>query len=270
MGIARLMRIGPLLLVGLALQPAHAEDYETVLRNADVIDQKIHQAAVVAGNPAAQYALGVMCEERAQAPEAFRWYELAADHGHAEAMDRIGDLYAYGRGMQQDYVAALGWYRRAAAAGSLAAVTNLGTLYLFGFGVPQNYGTAARLLELAARRGDAAAENKLGMMYESGLGLARNLARARSWYLRSAQQGFTPAMVNLGLLYVEGLGVPRDDVQGYALVAAAVAMGIPADLTTLASQEIGQASERLDETGRRQAQSLARRLVARVGAEAIL
>jgi len=34
-------------------------------------------------------------------------------------------------------------------------------------------------------------------------------------------------MVNLGLMYIEALGVRRDDVRGYALVAAAVAMGLP-------------------------------------------
>jgi len=90
----------------------------------------------------------------------------------------------------------------------------------------------------------------------------RNLTRAKDLYLQSALQGYTPAMVNLGLLYIEALGVRRDDVRGYALVAAAVEMGIPDDMTKLASTEISEASGRLDSRRMAEAQFRARRLVA--------
>jgi hypothetical protein len=71
-------------------------------------------------------------------------------------------------------------------------------------------------------------------------------------------------MVNLGLLYIEAMGVRRDDVRGYALVAAAVAIGIPDEMTRLASAEISEASERLDSRRMAEAQFRARRLVANV------
>jgi TPR repeat protein len=264
MGVARAMGISPFL-VALAIHSANAEDLGAGLRKADVIEQRIYQAATERENPSAMYALGVMCDEESDATEAFRWYNLAAGHGHAQAMNRIGDMYAKARGVPQDYVAAAAWYRRAADHGSLAAVSNLATLYLYGWGVPRSPITAARLLKSAVRSGDDAnAENKLGAMYESGVAVTRNLSRAKDLYVRSAAQGYAPAMVNLGLLYIEAMGVRRDDVRGYALVAAAVAIGIPDEMTRLASAEISEASERLDPRRMAEAQFRARRLVATV------
>ena len=101
-------------------------------------------------------------------------------------------------------------------------------------------------------------------MYESGVAVARDLIRARDLYLRSAAQGYAPAMVNLGLLYIEALGVRRDDVRGYALVSAGIAIGIPDEMANLASSEISEASERLDDRRMAEAQFRARRLVATV------
>jgi TPR repeat protein len=266
MGISRVMGISPLLLA-FAIHSAAATDFGTVLRQADGMQQKIYQAAIGGGSSSAMYALGVRCEEQSDQAEAFRWYNLAAEHGHAESMNRIGDLYAQARGVPKDYVAAAAWYRRAAERGSLAAMSNLATLYIYGFGVPQRYSEATHLLRFAVHRGDAPAQNKLGSMYEGGIAVARNLTKAKSLYLRSATQGYTPAMVNLGLLYIEAMGVSRDDVRGYALVAAAVAIGIPDDLAKLASAEISEASNRLDSRRLEEAQFRARRLVVNVSSD---
>lgn len=267
MSIARVIGVSALV-VSLAIHAASAADFGTHLREADVVEQKIHQAATQGENPAAMYALGVMSDEESDANEAFRWYQLAAARGHAEAMNRIGNMYAHARGVPQDYVAAAAWYRRAVHRGSLAAVSNLAGLYLYGWGVPQSYSQATRLLKSAVRSGDADAENKLGAMYESGIAVTRNLTRAKSLYSRSAEQGYPPAMVNLGLLYIEAMGVRRDDVRGYALIAAAVAIGIPDEMTRLASDEITEASERLDARRMAEAQFRARRLVASVSSDA--
>lgn len=263
MGIARVMGISPLL-VAFAIHSANAEDFGADLRKAGVIEQRIYQAAIDGESPSAMYALGVMCDEQSDAAEAFRWYKLAAEHGHAESMNRIGDMYAQARGGPQDYVASAAWYRRAVDHGSLAAAGNLATLYFYGWGVPQSYIKAARLLKSGVRSGDANAQNKLGAMYESGVAVTRNLTRAKDLYLRSAVQGYAPAMVNLGVLYIEAMGVRRDDVRGYALVAAAVAIGIPDEMTRLASAEISEAAERLEPRRMVEARLRARRLVATV------
>src|SRR5207302_1743235 len=93
--------------------------------------------------------------------------------GDAEAMNRLGVLYAEGRGVSRDYSAALGWYRRAAAYGSSSALSNLATMYFYGFGVPQSYPKAAQLLQIAVRGGAPDAQNKLGALYNDGLGVVK-------------------------------------------------------------------------------------------------
>jgi hypothetical protein len=264
---ATLYGLTPLLLA-FATQSGAAEDFGTQLRQANTIEQKIHQAAIEGRSPPAMYALGVMSDEESDEAEAFRWYKLAAEHGHPESMRRLGDMYAQGRGVPQDYVAAAAWYRHAVDRRSLAAVTNLATLYFYGYGVPQSYNEATRLLKYAVHSGDAAAQDKLGTLYESGAGVVRNLGRAKELYLRAAAQGYAPGMVNLGLLYIEAMGVRRDDVRGYALVSAGIAIGIPDEMTKLASAEISEASDRLDHRRMAEAQFRARRLVATASIDA--
>src|ERR1700716_3477925 len=90
MGIARWMGISPLL-VAFAIHSANAEDFGASLRKADAIEQGIHQAAIDGKSPSAMYALAVMFDEQSDQAEAFRWYKLAAEHGHAESMNPIGD-----------------------------------------------------------------------------------------------------------------------------------------------------------------------------------
>jgi uncharacterized protein len=41
------------------------------------------------------------------------WQPLA-DHGDAKAQNKLGNMYAHGRGLARDYAQALKWYRLAA------------------------------------------------------------------------------------------------------------------------------------------------------------
>jgi TPR repeat protein len=40
-----------------------------------------------------------------------KWFRQAADAGNSGAMNNIGWLYHYGRGVPQDYAEAMRWYR---------------------------------------------------------------------------------------------------------------------------------------------------------------
>jgi TPR repeat protein len=257
----RIRRMTCALWVAFAVQSAHAADFNSLERGADLVDQQLYDAATQRESPSAMYALGVECEEESNSTAAFRWFKLAAALGHGESMRHIGDMYATGHGLPQDYVAAGAWYERAVQHAAVEAASSLATLYFYGFGVPQSYRRAAELLGSAARRGNAEAQEKLAVMYESGVGLTRSPRRARALYERSVAQGYAPAMVDLGLMYIEAIGVPRNDVQGYALVTAGVVIGIPDEMAKLASNEISVASDRLDRLQMADAQRLARTLV---------
>ena len=106
-----------------------------------------------AGDPAAQYRLGVMyAEGRGVAPndaEAALWFERAAEQGESMAQYNLGASYAGGTGVRKDMAAAAKWFRRAADQGVALAQLNLGLLYANGAGVPQDNVEALKWIDLA-------------------------------------------------------------------------------------------------------------------------
>ena len=76
--------------------------------------------------------------------------QTQANQGIAEAQNGLGELYAKGKGMPQDYVQARQWYEKAAAQGHPMAQNNLAELYFAGLGGPQDYVRAYMWVNLAA------------------------------------------------------------------------------------------------------------------------
>ena len=58
--------------------------------------------------------------------EAAKWYRMAADHGHAMALNNLADLYLNGRGVSRDVDRAVALYQKAARGGDPVAQTNSG------------------------------------------------------------------------------------------------------------------------------------------------
>lgn len=57
--------------------------------------------------------------------KAFEWYKKAAEAGEVEAMERLGDIYADGLGVLQDYLYAHYWYNLASSHQSKSAQEKL-------------------------------------------------------------------------------------------------------------------------------------------------
>jgi TPR repeat protein len=187
---------------------------------------------------------------------------LAADVAvSADAMNRMGILYATGAGVPKDYVAALAWYERAAEGGSTAAMNNIATLYFHGLGVPRSYEETVKWLQRAVKQGDATAQNRLGMMYEEGLGGRKSAHDAFELFSRAAAQGHAPGMANLGRAYARGSSVQQDKVRAYALISAAAEIGLPGRERDAALYELGALSQRLDSQQLERATADARALV---------
>ena len=81
----------------------------------------------------------------------------AAEQGVAEAQNNLGNMYANGQGVCQDYAEAVQWYRN------------------------------------AAEQGHAQAQNNLGLMYANGQGVRQDYAEAVQWFLKAAEQGQCPS-----------------------------------------------------------------------------
>jgi len=118
--------------------------------------------------------------------EAMIWFRKAADEGFAPAQVGIGDLYAQGYGVRQDYYRAQEWYSVATRLSKNAdAYFHVGEGYFRGLGAPQDYGAAVPYYRVAARQGHPVAQYLLGSMYEAGWGVERDLIAAWVWYKRA-------------------------------------------------------------------------------------
>jgi TPR repeat protein len=83
-------------------------------------------------------------------PIASAQLQVSAKRGNARAQTVLGFAYATGRGVPQNFAAAVKWYRRAAAKGNSTAQYLLGLMYDHGQGVRQNKIIAHKWLILAA------------------------------------------------------------------------------------------------------------------------
>lgn len=128
-------------------------------------------------------------------------------------MNTLGDAFAHGDGVTQDYGVALRYYNQAAARGHAGALYNIGQLAESGHGMTVDRQLAFRSYAKSAELGWPAAQLKLGQMYAAGVGTTRDESAALSWYRKAATGGDAEAQYNLGLAYEQGRGVPKDRVQ---------------------------------------------------------
>ncbi|MBF0626345.1 MAG: SEL1-like repeat protein, partial [Magnetococcales bacterium] len=143
------------------------------------------------GNADAQAALGMFHHlgrgVKADAKIALDWLTKAAEQGHVEAQNMLGNLQFSAQGVKKPNDAeALKWYEKAAAQGHLGALSNLGLMHYMGLGVPEDHKKAAELFRKAAEAGHGPAQQHLGMLLLKGEGVTLDRNAARQW-LKKAQ-----------------------------------------------------------------------------------
>ncbi len=151
------------------------------------------QQAAVDGDVAAQLGWAHMLLEghgTARDPEAaFRWFQLAARSGSAEAINMVGRCYELGWGTARNARMAAQCFRAASELGHAWASFNLAMMMLAGDGVEGERSEALTLLVRSARRGNAKAMNYIGEACEEGWLRSPKVLAARRWYLRAARRG---------------------------------------------------------------------------------
>jgi localization factor PodJL len=178
------------------------------------------RTAAAAGNPAAEYEIGVRYSEGRGVPLnlelAAQWFDRAAAQGLTPAQYRLGSLYEKGQGVKKDLNKARTLYIQAADKGNAKATHNLAVLYAEGIDGKPDYGAAGQWFRKAALRGVADSQYNLGILYARGIGVEQNLAESYKWFALAAAQGDQDA------------GKKRDDVAAkldqQSLVAAKLAV----------------------------------------------
>ena len=137
----------------------------------------------------AEYKAGMDAYYRGDYATAMREWSPLAKLGLAAAQFHLGQLYANGEGVPQDYVQARQWYEKAALHGDSSAQLPLGVLYENGNGVPKDYQQALFWYRRSANHGNAMTLTKLGRMYEHGNGVSKDVIQAQKWYILGAAHG---------------------------------------------------------------------------------
>jgi hypothetical protein len=155
------------------------------------------------GDPWAAYDAGLMYEsgyagKAGDMSKAVDYYRRAADLGVAPAGNALGNLYASGRGVRQDFGKAFQWYRWAADKGDSNAQVSLGFMYANGQATQRDDVKAFELYKRAADQNNATGLNNVGYFYEFGRAVPLNLNEAAAWYDRAIRLGDKNATGNLG------------------------------------------------------------------------
>ena len=130
--------------------------------------------------------------------------------GKAGAQLQLGECYAEGKGVEQNYTKAFEYFIKAADQGNIFAQFNLGIMYDNGLGVTQNYSKAFEYYQKAADQGYDYGQFNLGIMYDNGEGVEQNYAKAVEYYQKAFDQGNTSAAFNLGLMHYNGTGIEQN------------------------------------------------------------
>ncbi|KAG9071317.1 hypothetical protein KI688_005528 [Linnemannia hyalina] len=135
---------------------------------------------------------------------------LDAGLGNRYSQVAAGDMYMKGKGVPQDYQAAMDWYLKATEQGDPAGQRNVGRLHYYGHGVPRDYSAAMSWTLKAANQGYSPAQRNVGLLNKLGQGVPQDDERAMFWHLKAANQGLAISQETIGDFYSNGLGVPRD------------------------------------------------------------
>ena len=123
-------------------------------------------------------------------------------------------LYAAGRGVPQDFAAALTWWRLAGTGGFSGRLQ--ADAHACGLGVEQNYEKAVSLYREIADTSDlSGAAKQLGRMYRAGCGVDRDDESAEKYYRRAAGTGDPEAQIELSELYLTGVGFLQKPFDAY-------------------------------------------------------
>ncbi len=132
--------------------------------------------------------------------EAFLRYQEAAEKGLAEAQERLGYCYRYGKSVEKNIQKAAAWSLKAAMQGNARAQTRMGIFYENGDGVEKDLEKAVKWYQKAAEQGQSTAQYRLGRCYQRGLGTERDEKEAVKWLQKAADSGVAEAVQELAKL----------------------------------------------------------------------
>lgn len=151
----------------------------------------VKKIAVELNDASAQYILGNMYAYgqgiEKDAKEAVKWYTKAAKQGHSEAQIQLGNIYEKGQLIKKDVDTAIRWYSKASEKGEGQASVALAKIYLKP--PRKNSKLYIKMLQRGADQQHPEAQYLLGNAYFSGKGVEKQAKIAVSWWKKAADNG---------------------------------------------------------------------------------
>ena len=181
---------------------------------------ELFRQAAGQGNADAQYQLGAIYGSLQDWNESAKWYQAAAEQGHAKAKLGLGFCYIFGLGVAKNEDKGTQLINEAKQDPQLQdqiqdllshfRFADNKQLYSNGKDAEDDKTKGVGSLRLAAEIGNAEAQAALGLCYYNGESVTRNDKEAMKWFQRAAEQGHAGSQCLLGLGYESGTGVPKN------------------------------------------------------------
>ena len=176
---------------------------------------------------------------------AYAWFWLAQEAGNGGAVEavkrmtaelrpfeileaerKIGDMFAGGIDLAQNYGEAAKWYGKTAQRNDAQSQISLATLLIDGRGIAQDYAEAKHWCEAASKQDYAPGPYCLGYLYQRGLGVKQDSHQAVKWYAKAAELNHDRAASTLAQMYWKGEGVKIDKPAAYLWLYRASAIKV--------------------------------------------
>ena len=132
---------------------------------------------------------------------------------------RIGKMYCYGSGTEQNYQKAFEWFERSAKQKNKFAQFSLANLYYYGSGVEKDLSQAFFWYRKSSAQGQPYASYAVAQMYSKGEYVTENEDTAQRYYkaalsgflnLERKEQADDNLFYKIGMMYKNGLGTDTD------------------------------------------------------------
>lgn len=153
----------------------------------DTLAIEYYKKAESAYNIDAAYELAQILLSAAKTPEdpafetGLRYLKRAAFAGQADALYELGEMFAQGKNVEQNYQNSFGYYLMSALRGHAGAQFKLAVHYFMGWGAPQDFENSVKWMSRSARQGYVWAQQKLAEL-RATQPVVLNIPDAYAWY----------------------------------------------------------------------------------------
>lgn len=133
-------------------------------------------------------------------------YEKVCDAGVAEMCNRVGEIYEHVPGFESEAGRVASFYERACNGNSAIGCLNLGLLRV----ADEQFEQAAALFERACAGGEPAGCHRLGLALEEGQGVLKDVPRAVNVLEQACDSQHAESCSHLALLFTQGTLVEAD------------------------------------------------------------